>query len=226
MIKGGSFLENIDELNVRSNMYSLLSRVFIREVDKPFLNLLKDEENVEAFRDSGLSFCGDFTDKKDEEILDELAVEYAALFLISTGRQLSPYESVQLSKEGQLGGEATSKTLAFYKSAGFDFPLESNIFPDHFAVELEFMSHLCKKEAEAHEINEEQIAESVRTKQTDFMNTHLGQWYKSFMNTLERNTQNSFYRGMSLLAGEFLDSETEVLALETIGAYSQNQSVI
>ena len=219
MIEGGVLLENVgvvESLNVRSNMYSLLSRVFIREVDKPFLNLLKDEENVEAFRDSGFSFCADFTDKKDDEILDELAVEYAALFLISTGRQLSPYESVQLSKEGQLSGEAASKTLAFYKSAGFDFPLESNIFPDHFAVELEFMSHLCKKEAEAREANEEQIAESVRTEQVEFMNTHLGQWYKSFMNTVEGNTETPFYRGMSLLAGEFLDSETESLIGEKV----------
>ncbi len=212
MIEGGNFLENageVEALNVRSNMYSLLSRVFIREVDKPFLNLLKDEENVEAFRDSGFSFCGDFINKKDDEILNELAVEYAALFLISTGRQLSPYESVQLSKEGQLGGEAASKTLAFYKSAGFDFPLESNIFPDHFAVELEFMSHLCIKEAEAYEINEEQIVESVRTKQVEFMSAHLGQWYKNFLNAVERSTEDPFYGGMSLLVGEFLDSEMQ-----------------
>ncbi len=53
------------------------------------------------------------------------------------------------------------------------------------------------------------------------MNAHLGQWYKSFLNTVERNTENPFYRGMSLLAGEFLDSETESLAAETCRASSQ-----
>lgn len=104
--------------------------------------------------------------------------------------------------------------------------LEYNLGPDHFAVELEFMSHLCKKEAEAWETNEEQIAESLGNEQVEFMNAHLGQWYKNFLNVVERSTEDPFYRGMSLLAGEFLDSETESLALETVGAYSQNQSVI
>ena len=212
--------EEIEYLNVRSNMYSLLSRAFIREVDKPFLSLLKDETNAQSFRDGGFNLFGDFIDKQDDHILDALAVEYASLFLVATGKRLSVYESVQLPMEGQLNGVATSKTLAFYKSAGFDFPKESNILPDHFAVELEFMSHLCKKEAEAIEKKDEHVAERARTLQAAFMNTHLGQWYEKFMNNLEKNTQNSFYSGMSLLAKEFLDSETEALAIEKTGAYT------
>ncbi|MDH3975557.1 MAG: molecular chaperone TorD family protein [Deltaproteobacteria bacterium] len=216
----------IEALKVRSNMYSLLSRVFIREVDKPFLHLLKDEESAEAFRDSGFSFCDDFTNKKNDDILDELAVEYAALFLISTGKELSPYESVQLSKEGQLCGEAASKSLAFYKSEGFDLPLENNFFPDHFAVELEFMAHLCKKETKARESNEEEIAESVRTRQVEFINAHLGRWYRNFLNTVEISTESPFYRGMSLLAREFLDSERESLSVKNAGVSSYEMSVL
>ncbi|MBM2837607.1 MAG: hypothetical protein HW415_232, partial [Deltaproteobacteria bacterium] len=144
----------IDEAKARGNIYSLISRFFMREVDKQFIDILKKRESIDAFRDHGFTFFEDLLSRREGDLIDELAVEFASLFLISPGRLLSPYESVQAGKEGQLGGEAASKTLFFYKKAGFTIPEGISLLPDHFAIELEFMGHLCEREAAALEGND------------------------------------------------------------------------
>jgi TorA maturation chaperone TorD len=203
--------ESAIEARARGNIYSLLSRVFMSEVDKQFLDILKKRESIEAFRDHGFTFLEDLLNRSEEEFIDELAVEFASLFLISPGRLLSPYESVQESKEGQLGGEAASKTLFFYKRAGLTIPEGISLFPDHFAIELEFMGHLCEREASALENNDESAALSERHFQKEFIKSHLGNWYRPFLNRVEAAAKHPFYREFSAFANGFLDSESEHL---------------
>ncbi len=106
------------------------------------------------------------------------------------------------SEEGLLCGKEATKILAFYRAEGFDLPLESNLFPDHFAIELEFMGLLCKREAEAFASKEQNLANTLRERQVEFMADHLGKWYKSFINTLQSNTESPFYKGMFYIKWE------------------------
>src|SRR4030065_2657994 len=142
----------------------------------------------------------------------ELAFEFASLFLISPGRLLSPYESVQTGKEGQLGGEAASKTLFFYKKAGFTISKGISLLPDHFAIELEFMGHLCEREAAALVGNDEHTARPEKELQRGFLKSHIGRWYRPFLSNVEAAALHPFYRESSSFAREFLDSETEYFA--------------
>lgn len=203
---------SIDEARARRNIYSLISRFFMREVDKQFLDILKKRESIDAFRDNGFTFLEDLLSRREGDLMDELAVEFASLFLISPGRLLSPYESVQTGKEGQLGGEAASKTLFFYKKAGFTISKGISLLPDHFAIELDFMAHLCEREAAALEGNDEHTARPEKELQRDFLKSHIGGWYRPFLGNVEAAAEHTFYREVSSFAREFLDSETEYLA--------------
>lgn len=203
--------ETINGAKARANLYSMFSRVYLREVDKPFLDLLRRNDIAKTLKESGFKFYDELVSKKEEEFLEELAVEFASLFLISPGKKLSPYESVQVGKEAQLGGEAASKVLFFYKKAGFSFPEEHALLPDHFAVELEFMGHLCDREAAAIDRDDKKESEFQRVLQKEFAMSHLGRWYRQFLGKIEAATEHPFYKEFSLFAKEFLDSEVEYL---------------
>lgn len=207
--------ESAIEARARGNIYSLLSRVFIREADKQFLDILKKGESIEAFREHGFTFLEDLLGRKEAELIDELAVEFSSLFLISPGRLLSPYESVQTSKEGQLGGDAASKTLFFYKKAGFTIPEGVSLLPDHFAIELEFMGHLCEREAEETRNLKDTEAWLKKKMQAEFLKTHIGKWYRPFLSNVEAAAEHPFYKEFSSFAKEFLDSEAEYLSSYT-----------
>lgn len=204
--------ESAIEARARGNIYSLLSRIFIREADKQFLDILKKGESIDAFRDHGFTFLEDLLNRSEEEFIDELAVEFSSLFLISPGRLLSPYESVQASKEGQIGGDAASKTLFFYKKAGFTIPEGVSLLPDHFAIELEFMGHLCEREAEATKDLKDTEAWLKKKMQAEFLKTHIGKWYKPFLSNVEAASEHPFYKEFSSFARAFLDSEAEYLS--------------
>ncbi|MBI5453805.1 MAG: molecular chaperone TorD family protein [Deltaproteobacteria bacterium] len=197
--------EAITEAEARQGLYSLASRVFLREVDLPFLQALRDGNIVGAFSERLLE---GFEGRKDDEIIEELAVEFASC-LLSSGAFLSPYESVQASTEGQLCGDASSRVLLFYKKSGFSMPEACSLFPDHFGIELEFMGHLCAMEASSLEKGDAEGAGHAKRLQSEFMKAHLGRWCRPFLQKVERAMVHAFYREIACFTGQFIDSELE-----------------
>jgi TorA maturation chaperone TorD len=202
--------EAITEARAREGFYSLVSRVFVKEVDPAFLRALRDENIIAALSRELLDNIGS---RKDEEIIEELAVEYASYFL-SSGAFLSPYESVQASSEGQLCGDDSSRALALYKKSGFDMAEACSLFADHFGIELEFMGHLCRMEASSLETGDVEGERRAKKLQTEFMDRHLGRWYRSFLQKMVQAAVHPFYREIASITAEFLDSEREYLRHE------------
>jgi len=200
-----------EEARARANLYALASRVFMREVDRDFLEVLKSGHMKHAFTDTCMRLTVEGAAGSDPEILEVLGVEYAALFLVS-GNILSPYESV--SKEGRLCGKAATKAASFYKKAWFEVPRGLALFPDHFAIELEFMGHLLDTEARALEESDEALFRRTRELEAGFMSSHLGTWYRPFLEKVKRVTESQFYGDMASFTMDFLDSELEYLCTE------------
>ena len=181
---------------VRANLYSLLSRVYLKEVDKEFLFALKKADLFPYV-----------LNKSDEMLLEELAEEYAALFIVSGG--LPPYESVRL--KGLLCQEPATEVEEFYNRCGLVLKEEwKKVFPDHLGIELAFMAYLCERE-EASEDN------SWRLYQKEFFERHLSNWVFDYLRDLERCTFHLFYREMVNLTRDFLESEREHLEDLKIG---------
>lgn len=202
--------EAITEARSRQGFHELAARVFVREVDLQFLQMLRDGNVFGAFSRRLL----DGTEgRKDNEIIEELAVDFASCFL-SSGAFLSPYESVQASTEGQLCGPAAAHVVRFYEKAGFAVQEGTTLLADHFGIELEFMGHLCAMEASSLEKGDTEGAGHARRLQTEFMSRHLGKWYRPFLEKASKAMEHPFYREFAVITAEFLDSEQEYMRHE------------
>ena len=87
-------MEKTEIARGRSSVYKLLSHIFIREISSEFLETLRDEALSESLKDLGVNTRKCFESESEDKLLDDLATEYAALFLTPGG--LSPHESVKL----------------------------------------------------------------------------------------------------------------------------------
>jgi len=122
-----------------------------------------------------------------------LEVEYARLF-VGPGRPIAyPYESVH--REGRVMGDCALAVRSLYSEEGL-IP-EANLLPDHVAVELEFMAHLAKKEAEAWGEGERDDAEKCLRQQEMFLGDHLGRWLPDLCQGVLASQAHPFYADLA-----------------------------
>ena len=199
-------MENADMARGRSLVYKLLSRVFLKEVSSDFLEMLKKKEVRESLKGLQVDLGKILDGKSKDKLIDELATEYTALFLTPGG--MSPHESVRFS--GLLFQEPASMVAEFYKTCGLVIPEDYKGFPDQLGVELEFMSYLAEKEAEAWQ-SKNAAAEKFRYQQKRFLREHLGRWVVDFCKETEEVTFHQFYKEMIGLTRRFMETEIEEL---------------
>lgn len=200
----------------RGNVYRLLSLIFAREPGPDLLNSLREGELKQILVEAGVDLEDAFWVQPIETVEDELAVEYTRLFL-GPGRHLSPHESVwvgaaEKGDRGLLWGEATADVVETMNAFGFDLlPCYSGI-PDHLAVELELMHHLARKESDAWNAGDRQVAEEYRGYQRKFMEEHLIRWVPRFCDLVADLARIRFYRDIARLTKDFVLDDWEFLA--------------
>jgi len=100
---------------------------------------------------AGVDMESIFGGKPDGELINELAVEYARLF-IGPGHHIAPYATLYFGDMGaSLWGPVTSWVKGFIEEAGFDYKPDFHDLPDHVSVELEFMQEITSRLAQARE---------------------------------------------------------------------------
>ena len=88
-----------DAATARSHIYGLLATVFRAEPSEAFLKEMKDAGSAGVFSDLGIDLGEEFLGRSERELADDLAVEYARLFL-GPGEHISPHESVHGEVDG------------------------------------------------------------------------------------------------------------------------------
>jgi TorA maturation chaperone TorD len=149
---------------------------------------------------------------------EELAVEYAKLFLGPFEINAPPYGSLYLDGERRVMGDSTMDVIRFYEDAGLAGSKDSRELPDHIAVELEFMSYLMYKEIEALEKSDSVTALEMVSKQEQFLNRFLGQWILPFCEKIKESTDNGFYAALADCASSFVKNSNPGHIRETLGA--------
>lgn len=199
----------------RSRLYGLLARVYRNEPDAVLIGMLKTAMFNEAFTEMGAEFEPGFFNQSEDVLMEELAVEYARLFL-GPGSHISPHESVhhelKQGKWGTLWGDSTVEVKNFIESTGLKVESELNLLPDHISVELEFMHLLANREVEAREEGDNETAAQCIKMEKEFLERHLTSWVPAFCDSVISSAQNSFYREMAELTKSFLQFETENMA--------------
>lgn len=140
---------------------------------------------------------------------EELLIEYAGLFLGPFGAPAHPYGSVYLEQERKLMGDSTMEVLKLYAESGVKY--EGDEPPDHIAIELEFMSFLEGKIAQA--INESNQADradfsAIRGR---FFNRLLASWAPILGNILKEQATLAFYRDLGECLVGFIGAEQQRL---------------
>ena len=104
----------------RSNIYSFISLVYLREPTKELVNILRRQDVEKVLNEGGIKIDLKIYGERDDRLLDELTVEYTRLFL-GPGKHISPYESVWHKDYGMLWGKTTSEVKKIIESLGLTY---------------------------------------------------------------------------------------------------------
>jgi len=205
------FQEKAEIARGRAYLYGLLSLVFRGEITPDFLKKLRSEEGINSLKALGIEWGENFLKAREEELLEELAVEYTCLF-VAPG-SVSPYESVWLT--GRLFQGPSQEVEDIYSRCGLTLPLEYKVFPDQAGIELEFMGYLAARESEAWADGREKDALKYQELQREFLGEHLGRWILEFSKEVEKVAFHPFYRETAKLSYKFMALEVEDLILNS-----------
>ena len=141
---------------------------------------------------------------------NELALEYARLFVGPFELKAPPYGSLYIDREKRVMGDSTVAVMKLYQEAGLDISEDFRELPDHVAVELEFMYYLIFKEIEALEKFEKETAMRYLKLQDTFKHEFLGKWIALFCKKIKDEAENNFYVSLSDCLSDFVALDAPV----------------
>ena len=192
----------------RSDAYRLLAACFY-EPDQELFLAEKLGANLAALMTEMAVPAGDPCQRLAEGLgatsQEELFLEYTALFLGPFGAPAHPYGSVYLEPTRQLMGDSTMVVKRMYQEAGI-VP-EDEGPPDHIALELEFMSYLAGRTAQAVANGDEAAVADLSRRQREFYPRCLAPWTTSFGDAIRANAQLPFYRALADCLVTFIAAE-------------------
>ncbi len=210
----------------RADLYRLLARLYVLEVDKELLVSMKnmtfpaDVSDVDLKDGYALlSAYLDGVNLLDEgsiaAAITELEVEYARIFLaagVAQGRVAFPYESVYTSKKHLLVQESCDDMTMLYAAKGLKARPDMYRIPDdHAGLEFEYMQRLCQRAATALATDDEADFEATCKEQKDFFEAHLKGWVSLFGEDIRKHAQTDFFRGVGRITRGFMSAESALL---------------
>ena len=134
----------------------------------------------------------------DAAMLDELAADYAGIYLTHTLRA-SPFESVWIDEEGLTMQEPMFQIRDAYRRHGLcarDWRKRSD---DHLVLQMQFIAHLFEKRVDLGEV-------------ADFLDEHLLRWLPDFASIIASRSATPFYAGLSIYTAAYMDEVRDLLA--------------
>jgi len=142
---------------------------------------------------------------------DALAVEHARLFIGPFQLVAPPYGSIYLDDAKTVMGDSTARVAAYYHSCGLHLADDFHELPDHFAVELEFMSYLAFKHREAEASgNKDEVARIVSL-QREFLDRFLMPWLEPFTSAIIADGEAPFYQAIARCTAAFINDDYAAL---------------
>lgn len=157
---------------------------------------------------AGLDACAaELTRFDDEQGRLLLECDYNRLFVGPARLLAPPYESYYRSEpdeqgRGSICGTPMLSVFYEYRDHGFDMPDEFVEFPDHMAVELEYLSLLAGAEAKAWEAGRKGEALQLQKAAAQFREDHLAAWTEEFAMLVAAGATTSFYPALAQLVVE------------------------
>ena len=202
----------------RAKIYSYFSKIYRGEVNQELLGIMKhsskpiiDDHEMSIAYNELRNFLEEI--EINNELVEDLAADYAASFLGIGRHSAHPYESVYLSEDRIVMREPWYEVLKAYHSKGLQ-KVEWFLEPeDHVAIQLEFMSCLCLKMKEA--LDKEDTEEVLKyfEAQNNYLNKHLIVWIPQFCDDIVKgSTKYDFYKIMGAITKRYILLEERTIA--------------
>lgn len=205
-------------MDSRANVYKVLSRSYLKEMDVQFAAELADGflfESANLRLADTLDAAKESLRGADDGLIEQLAVTFDRVFFGMgplTARHAFPYESVYTSEKGIMMQEAYSQVVRAYreqhlaKDKGFAEP------EDHVAVELAFMATLSERTATFLREGHEEAAEETVAQQLAFAKAHLLNWVDMFCTDLSAAAKGTFYEHLADFTKAFVQEDVSLLS--------------
>jgi TorA maturation chaperone TorD len=179
----------------RQRLYAFFSRLWVKEPDEAFREVLRGE--------LGRELLGDV-------LLDGLDEDFANLTIVN----LVPYESFYRREDGMIEAGAANPAAEFLGAYGFEADLAAarSLAPDHLGIELEVMSQLCAKELELLAHENTPAASAARRTQREFLTSHLLTWAPTYLFAAMRSAKTPVYGNGAQATLQFLCGDLESLS--------------
>jgi len=198
-----------EELNNRIELYALISRLMLMEVDDEFLHVIESNEDI-------LNLFPNFKEWKKREELSKkemieqhLNVDFTNLFLL----HLVPYESFYTRDDQMIESGSDNPLIDLYNA--LDFKVETKearvVSADHIGVELEFMYMLSQALLKAFEAEDEVGMIELLEVQKGFLKDHLLNWAPMYLINMKKESRTPIYHDGAELALEFMLSDFEYI---------------
>jgi len=201
----------IEGLKEEKHILSFSKNLFFKEPTGEFLlelgtlSTLSEENNL----DKGLNLIINSVNRnKDrlDEFVEDLAQEFARLFIGPKNPPVMPYASFYLSESKTVMNEITAEVRKRYLDAGMAVKDLYSSPDDHIGTELEFISYLTEKIITLYEECNHAEASRLFECRNNFINDHLALWEPNFVDKLLASTKNDFYKGAALVLKEVIEN--------------------
>lgn len=146
--------------------------------------------------------------------VEALAVEHARLFIGPFHLVAPPYGSVYLDDSKTVMGDSTAKVATFYHYCGLHLADDFHELPDHFAVELEFMSYLAFMQREALMAGNDEENKRMIALQKEFLDKFLLPWLEPFTDAVINDGEAPFYQALARCTAAFIKADFKALTDE------------
>ena len=200
----------IEDLKEERHILNFSKHLFLKEPEKEFLQELEGINTVteENDTDKGLDLiaCA-VRAKKDrlDEYIQDLAVEFARLFVGPKNPPAIPYASFYLSESKTVMTDVTSDVRKRYLDAGMAVKDLYSTPDDHIGIELEFISYLTEKIIDLYEDGQRSEASRLFEIRHNFINEHMALWVPVFVEKILESTQEDFYKGAAIVLGDVIE---------------------
>jgi TorA maturation chaperone TorD len=205
--------ENHSLTATREDVYRLLASCFY----PPSPGLIEEEccENLAALLASVAPEAARYASEAAAEAtgssLDDLTVEHARLFIGPFQLVAPPYGSIYLDDSRTVMGASTARVADFYHNCGLALAEDFHELPDHFAVELEFMSFLAFKQREAELAGDSDEVFRIMSLQREFLGRFLMPWLEPFTSAVMVDGEAPFYRAVAQCTVAFVSADYAAL---------------
>jgi TorA maturation chaperone TorD len=199
----------MEQTQARSNIYALLSRILMQELDDEMLNTIKNDDQILEFFPNFKRWEALSTLKNSELIEQHLNPDFTNISLL----HLIPYETFYTREDQRVETGGANPVTDMYSAYDFivDYEIARVVSSDHIGVELEFMHHLCEAQVKAMEEGDAESVQHLLETQKEFLNKHLLQWAPLYLINAKYESRTPLYYDACEMALEFILSDNEIV---------------